>query len=124
MKKPQGQMLPALQGISTLLHWEVWRDAFQIGYVLSGLREGFRIGYNYQAHKCKKCDDSIKSAKEFPQVSDEYITKECRAGRLLGPIGPTNIPRHPSELVWSYINGRTRKNLDLPSPECWSMNAQ
>ena len=57
-KVPQGQVSPALQGISTPLDWEVWQEALAlhpdrelVEYITTGLREGFRIGYNYQAHK-------------------------------------------------------------------------
>ncbi len=37
----------------------------------------------------------MKSAKENPQVIDEYFVKECSIGRILGPLNPTIIPGDP-----------------------------
>ena len=34
----------------------------------------------------------MKSAKENPQVIDEYLVKECSLGRILGLLNPTIIP--------------------------------
>ena len=85
---PIRRVSPALQGMATPLQWEVWPDREFREYLITGLREGFRIGYDYQGHKCKWCKENMKSAKEHPQVVDDYIMKECLAGRLLGPLDP------------------------------------
>ena len=92
-------MAPALQGIVTPLHWEIWQKALTshpdrglAEYIVTGLQEGFRIGYDYRTHKCKKSEDNMKSAKEHLQVVDDCITKECAAGRILGPFDPQMFP--------------------------------
>ena len=93
------QPAPAFQGVATSLRWEIWQEALiahpdreMVDYIVTGLREGFRIGYNYQAHKCKRSEDNMRSAKDHPQVVDSYIRKECEAGRLLGPFDPDLFP--------------------------------
>ena len=89
------------------------------------LQEGFQIGYNYQAHKCKGSEDNMRSAKDHPQVVDSYIRKECEAGRLLGPFDPDLflavqisrfgvIPKSEPD-SWRLI-------LDLSYPEGRSVN--
>ena len=79
-KVPLRRVPPALQGMATPLRWEVWQEAMSshpdrelVEYIIAGLREGFRIGYDYQGHKCKRCADNKKSAKEHPQVVDDYM---------------------------------------------------
>ena len=57
-----------------------------------GLKEGFRIGFDYGTHQCKKSGDNMWSAKQHPQVVRDYVLKECKAGRLLGPFDPQIFP--------------------------------
>ena len=94
-------------------------------YIIAGLREGFRIGYDYQGHKCKGCEDNMKSAKEHPQVVDDYIMKECLAGRLLGPLDPqmfTEVQVSRFGVIPKSEPGSWRLILDLSSPEGRSVN--
>ena len=54
-KVPPRWVSPALQGMATPLHWEEaissHPDRELVEYTIAGLREGFRIGYDYQGHK-------------------------------------------------------------------------
>ena len=94
-------------------------------YLIIGLREGFRIGYDYQGHKCKGCEDNMKSTKEHPQVVNDYIMKECLAGRLLGPLDPqmfTDVQVSRFGVIPKSEPGNWRLILDLSSPEGRSVN--
>ena len=123
---PLRQASPALQGMATPLQWEVWQEAMAshpdrdfMEYIIAGLRESFRIGYDYQGHKCKGCEDNMKSAKEHPQVVDDYIMKECLAGRLLGPLDPqmfTEVQVSRFGVITKSEPGSWRLILYLSSP--------
>ena len=70
--------------------------------------------------KCKKCDNNMKSAKEHPQILDDYITKECTAGRLLGPLDPQMFPGVQVSrfgVIPKAEPGNWRLILDLSFPE-------
>ena len=48
------QVSPVLEGVISPLQWEVWREHLEahpdrdyVEYLARGLREGFRIGFNY-----------------------------------------------------------------------------
>ena len=68
----------------------------------------------------------MKSAKENPQVIDEYLVRECSLGRILGPLNPTIIPGvHIScfgVMPKKHAQNEWRMILDLSSPECSSVN--
>ena len=67
----------------------------------------------------------MKSAKEHPQVVDDYIMKECLAGRLLGPLDPqmfTDVQVSRFGVIPKSEPGNWRLILDLSSPEGRSVN--
>jgi len=83
----------ALTGRSTPLEWQVWAsflashpDQRFANYIISGIKEGFRIGFDYQGHRCEKARNNMQSAHEHPQVIRDYIAQECAEGRILGPL--------------------------------------
>ena len=63
----------------------------------------------------------MKSAKENPQVIDEYLVKECSLGRIVGPLNPTILPGvHIScfgVIPKKHAQNEWRMILDLLSPE-------
>ena len=56
----------------------VFRD-----YILEGIQEGFRVGYDYQSHKCYPATGNLKSARENAEVVEAYIAKEVAARRVV-----------------------------------------
>ena len=67
----------------------------------------------------------MKSAKEHPQVVDDYIMKECLAGRLLGPLDPqmfTDVQVSRFGVIPKSEPGNWWLILDLSSPEGRSVN--
>ena len=94
-------------------------------YLLQGISQGFRIGFNYP-RECQSAKSNMKSAKENPLVIDEYLVKECSLGLILGPLNPSTlsgvhisrfgvIPKKHAQNEWRMI-------LDLSSPEGCSVN--
>ena len=114
------------------LKWRDWEDCLAThpdrrfaDYITNGIREGFRIGYDYRSHKCKKATSNMRSATDHPEVIREYIAKECAEGRILGPFDPNLLP----EVQISRFGVIPKRNssgwrliLDLSSPEGWSVN--
>ena len=54
-------------------------------YVLSGFRQGFRIGFQPNVKKLKSASSNCPSALKQSNIIDEYLTTEIQAGRVLGP---------------------------------------
>ena len=55
-------------------------------YFYDGIREGFRIGYNYGGTRCLSSSGNMKSVEEHNEVVEEYIQGERVDRRLLGPV--------------------------------------
>ena len=67
-------------------------DRRYASYVTAGLREGFRIGFSYKKSKVKKASQNMQSAYEHPEVVSDYLQKECKEGRVVGPLNPVDFP--------------------------------
>ena len=116
--KPEySQDLPdVMRHIQTPLVWESWKAALSehpnrnyTEYLLSGIKNGFRIGYSHTTCKCRAARGNMVSTLENPEVVDEYLTKELQEGRIaditdnagllpiqtspLGVIPPKTYPR-------------------------------
>ena len=123
---------PALEGVRSPLQWEVWQEHLRshpdrdyAEYLICGLRDGFRIGFDYQGHKYRSSRENMRSAVERPEVVREYIEKEGIAGRLLGPLDPALFPEvHTSRsgVIPKSDPGSWRLIVDLSAPEGASVN--
>ena len=51
-------------------------DREYVGYILSGIQEGFRIGYERGVHRLGSARKKMKSAEENPQVVNDYLEAE------------------------------------------------
>lgn len=133
MQRPKPvEVPPVLMGNSTPLREEEWRARLQEhpdtrlkDYVLRGIQEGFRVGYDYRNHKCKRVKDNLRSALEHPDVVCKYIAEECADGRLLGPFSPDSLPAVQVSrfgVIPKSTPGKWRLILDLSSPEGNSVN--
>jgi len=63
-----------------------------VSYVAAGLREEFQIGFSYEKSKQKKASKNAESAYEHPEVVGAYLLKECKEGRVVGPLNPVDFP--------------------------------
>jgi len=122
----------ALTGRSTPLEWQVWAsflashpDQRFANYIVSGIKEGFRIGFDYQGHRCEKARNNMQSAHEHPQVIRDYIAQECAEGRILGPFVLSKLPDVQVSrfgVIPKKGHNKWRLILDLSSPEGRSVN--
>ena len=68
--------IPAdLSANSSRLDWRVWQDLLSLhpdrllaDYLVQGLRNGFRVGFDYQRAQRKKVMANMRSALEHPEV--------------------------------------------------------
>ena len=114
------------------LNWQTWEqmlgshpDRCYANYITSGIRDGFRIGFNYSLHRCKKAANNMKSALEHPMVVRDYLQEETCQGRVIGPMIPGRWPDiHVSRfgVIPKKQSDRWRLILDLSAPEGWSVN--
>ena len=95
-------------------------------YIVEGLRQGFRIGYSYGSAKCVSAVSNMSSASERPSVIDEFIATELAAGRILGPVDPSQanlIHVNRFGLVpKGHASGKWRLIVDLSFPAGNSVN--
>ena len=122
-----------LSRVTTSLKLRAWETALRqhpdrefVDFLLQGIREGFRIGFNYQEHVCKSAAGNMKSVKENPGVVEEYLANEREAGRLLGPLTQKETEGvHVSPfgvIPKGRQTGKWRLIVDLSSPRGGSVN--
>jgi len=130
-----GAPVPAwLQKVTTPLILREWikelrdhPDAEFRSYILNGIKNGFRIGFN-RAATCKSASSNMRSAIEKAEVVQEYLKKEVSLGRILGPVPPEKVPAgaqlSPIGIIpKSSQPGKWRIIVDLSSPDTKSVNA-
>ena len=84
----------AITAVSSQLKPDAWETALKphpdrafSRFLVEGLRQGFRIGFNRQV-PLKPASRNMQSAREHPQAIDDYLAKERSLGRMLGPFEP------------------------------------
>lgn len=99
-------------------------DQELVSFVLIGIREGFRLGFNMTPLRPAKRNK--KSAEEHPDVVDDYLGNEVALGRVAGPF---DFPLLPSLHISSFgvipksgQPGKWRLIVDLSSPDGSSVN--
>jgi len=93
---------------------------------VKGIRQGFRLGFDYYAHVIRSSCHNLPSTSEHPQVLSEYLAAECSRGRVVGPVNLVEFPQiHISrfEVIPKSTEGQWRLIVDLSSPEGASVNA-
>ena len=122
-----------LQGVQTPLRADVWEkylsthpDREFCEYLLSGIRKGFRLGFEYRRASCVKAKSNMKSALENASVVDDYIAEEVKLGRVLGPVKPESLPpvqvNRIGVIPKSHQPGKWRLIVDLSHPAGSSVN--
>ena len=129
---PTPDVPPALTSNPSRLSAETWQlslaehpDTRLKEYVINGIRDRFRIGYNYQHHACKCAKHNMLSTLEHPGVVHAYIAEECAEGRLLGPFDPASLPSVQVSrfgVIPKSTAGKWRLILDLSWPDGHSVN--
>ena len=128
---PPRRVPPPLAVRTSPLEWYEWAAALAAhpdrrfaDYISCGIREGFRVGYDY-AGKRESAKRNMLSAREHPAVVQDYLEDECSKGRVLGPFPPEAVPEvHVSRFGVIPKRGvnKWRLILDLSSPDGSSVN--
>ena len=81
------------------LSWEVWQECLTphaeerfSEYIVRGIRDGFRIGFDYAHGGCRSTKENMHSTLEHADMVRDYLAKECLLGRVLGPFDPASLP--------------------------------
>lgn len=117
---------PGLDQVHSPLVLQRWRQSLQnypdttfAKYLLEGIAGGFRIGFDYQQHKCRSAKRNMLSATQHQSVIDEYLAKECSVGRIIGPIAKGSLPLQINRfgvIPKPHRPGKWRLIVDLSSP--------
>ena len=109
---------PQLTPISTPLHKAAWEGRLRVHpdptfarYILEGIEMGFRIGVNPE-YRVQSARQNMLSAREYPEVIGDYISKEKAAGHILGPFPKGSMP----EVQINRLGAIPKKN----QPGKWS----
>ena len=92
-------------------------------FVVRGIQEGFRIGFDYRRQSGQKASRNMRSAGENPEPIDRYVQAELQAGRLIRLSG--NFPVRTSRLgviPKPHQPGKWRLITDLSSRKGESIN--
>ena len=121
----------ALNRVNSPLRWQEWDarlssypDQRLRAYLIEGLRYGFRVGFNYDS-TCRHVKGNMKSARDNPQVVQDYLGTELKEGRIVGPLDPMEYPFiHTNRfgVIPKSTPGKWRLIVDMSSPEGGSVN--
>ena len=97
-------------------------------YILSGLRDGFRVGFSW-SQQLTPVKRNIPLAYMHPEVVDEYIQGELAAGNFIGPLSSPMLSNgqilHVSRIgviPKGHNSGKWRLITDLSYPPQGSVN--
>ena len=86
-------------------------------YVLKGIHEGFKIGFEYQGHSCTPAKANMRSAVKNPTVVEEYLAMECELGGVICPLDPWVFPHIRFGVIPKpHQPGKWRLIVDLSYP--------
>ena len=110
------------------IHQEVLTHPDQsfVTYVLDGLQNGFRVGFNPASVSLKSATQDMPSTNLLPSVIDDYLHTELAKGRVADPFSsPPLTHLHISRfgvIPKKHQLGKWRLILDLSSPDGHSVN--
>ena len=100
-------------------------DQEYAAYIRSGIQWGFRVGFVRGSIRLKSCSSNHPSAVAGGEVVKTYLNVECDAGRLVGPLAPTDLQGvhiSPIGLVPKSEPNQWRMIVDLSHPRGRSVN--
>ena len=122
---------PSLRQVNTPLDWHRWVSRLALHpdlefarYMVNGLRDGFRIGFDHARCSCGRARANMASTSRDAALVSRYLDEECRLGRVAGPLNPVEFPEvhcSPIGLV-PKSSGGFRLIVDLSSPHGRSIN--
>ena len=130
---PHEVLLPGVCGyVSTPLNHAMWSlllsehpDRQFVGYVIRGLRSGFRVGCCSSAPELRSATSNMFSAVLHPDVINKYLREELEANRLVevpcAGVDMIHISRFGA-IPKKHQPGKWRLIVDLSSPQDQSVN--
>ena len=101
-------------------------DQSFVSYVLDGIQNGFRVGFNSASVSLKSTTHNMSSASLQPLVIDDYLHTELAKGRVAGPFSSPLLPYLHISRFWvilkKYQPGKWRLILDLSSTDGHTVN--
>lgn len=96
-------------------------------FFISGIQEGFCIGFTPCATKLKSAKRNLPCALEHPEVVENYLSEEVAQGRVSGPFTYSSVPdAHISRfgvIPKSHQPNKWRLIVDLSHPTGRSVNS-
>ena len=99
-RSPSNSVLPTLSDLTAIRSpfspdaWEAalttHPDRAYVSYLLSGLKHGFRIGFD-RRHHLIQAKDNMPSTKNNRDVITAYLRNEAQARRIIGPLSYLKI---------------------------------
>lgn len=126
---PPSAILSPLNVVQWGRYLQSYPDREFVALLLTGMQEGFRIGFSYGTSQLRSAGHNMGSADENPEVVDQYLATECKLGRVIGPLSVEEqeststiqvsrfgvIPKGHQEGKWRLI-------VDLSAPKGASVN--
>ena len=100
---------------------------FRICYILVGRYiEWFQDRLQvYGSHQCSAAKCNMQSAIQNPQVVNQYLTKECEKGRIIGPLEKGSLSLHINRfgvIPKPHQPGKWGLIMDMSYPDKASVN--
>ena len=125
---------PDVSQIASPLRWKTWEhelhrhpDREYVQFLVDGMRNGFRIGYDHKTHSCKSCAGNMVSARQHPEQVRKYLATEMAEGRIIGPVDSSAVAARIQISCFAVIPKphqleKWRLITDLSFPEGSSVN--
>ena len=115
--------------ITTPLKVSVWEHQLRnhpdknfVRYILAGIHQGFRLGFQHQSSSLLPAKANMHSARSNPIVVSDYLEKEVATGQVLAQVeGPIQISRF-GVIPKSGSPNKWRLIVDLSYPHGRSVN--
>ena len=101
-------------------------DETLVKFFLTGIKLGFRIGFNHFPGTLRSAKKNLDCALHHPIVVDQYLSEELSCSRVAGPFNTTLIPNaHISRfgvIPKNHQSNKWRLIVDLSHPTGHSVN--
>jgi len=98
-----------------------------VNFFISGMQEGFRIGFTSCSTNIKSAKRNLQCAVEHPEVVESYLADEVALGRVSGPFPYSSVPyAHISRfgvIPKNHQPNKWRLIVDLSHPKGCSVNS-
>ena len=124
---------PVATVVTSPLDVSRWKEALSdhpnkplADFFLSGITQGFRIGFKQQLHPLKSTKRNLYCALQHPETVEKYLAEEIALGRVAGPFQQSLVPHaHLSRfgvIPKNHQPNKWRLIVDLSHPVDSSIN--